>query len=116
VISEIARTQQAADALDAGNMKTFGRLMNESHASLRDDFEVSCEELDTLVELAIAQPGVWGARMTGGGFGGCIVALAEQDAADSLGEALRKGYKKAYDRACEVFITRASDGAHTVEL
>lgn len=114
VISEIARTQQAAVALENGNMSRFGQLMNESHASLRDDYEVSCEELDTLVELATECPGVWGARMTGGGFGGCVVALAERDAVQGLTSALKSGYKAKHSRECEVFATRASDGARSV--
>lgn len=116
VISEIARTQQAAAALEAGSMARFGELMSESHASLRDDFEVSCAELDTLVELAMECPGVWGARMTGGGFGGCIVALAERDAAENLTAHLKRGYKQRYSRECEVFATKARDGAMSVEF
>uniref|UniRef100_G3U528 Galactokinase n=1 Tax=Loxodonta africana TaxID=9785 RepID=G3U528_LOXAF len=81
VVGEIRRTAQAADALSRGDYRAFGRLMVESHQSLRDDFEVSCPELDQLVEAALSVPGVYGSRMTGGGFGGCTVTLLEAAAA-----------------------------------
>jgi len=80
VVSENARTLAAAEALRAGDLPTLGRLMLESHASLRDDYRVSCPELDAIVECASACEGVFGARMTGGGFGGCAVVLARPDA------------------------------------
>ncbi|GAB1297075.1 Galactokinase [Apodemus speciosus] len=77
VVSEIRRTAMAASALSRGDYRAFGRLMVESHYSLRDDYEVSCPELDQLVEAALSVPGVYGSRMTGGGFGGCTVTLLE---------------------------------------
>ena len=77
MVTEIDRTTRAADALRRSDNALFGRLMYESHASLRDDYEVSCTELYALVELTRQVPGVYGARMTGGGFGGCVVALTE---------------------------------------
>lgn len=116
VISEIERTQLAAAAIEGGDLPRFGELMSESHESLRDDYEVSCPELDTLVDLAEECPGVWGARMTGGGFGGCIVALAERDAVEGLATELKRGYKAAHARECEVFATTASDGARSIGL
>src|SRR5690606_22445318 len=86
VISENARTIEAAHAFDAGDLYLAGRLMNESHDSLRDDYEVSCPELDLLVEIARATEGVYGARMTGAGFGGCAIALATPQGAAALEE------------------------------
>src|SRR5581483_8420292 len=78
VITENARVQQAASALSDGDLGRFGRLMAESHASLRDDYQVSCVELDTMVAIAQEQPGVYGSRMTGGGFGGCTINLVRE--------------------------------------
>src|SRR6185369_11303508 len=79
VITEIKRTTDFAATLEKRDYKTCGELMVGSHASLRDDYAVSCAELDALVEIARTVPGVYGARMTGGGFGGCIVALCPAD-------------------------------------
>ncbi len=84
VVTENARTLEAVEAFRAGDLAQAGRLFNESHASLRDDYEVSCFELDVMVELAQAQPGCYGARMSGGGFGGCAVALVQQAAVSSF--------------------------------
>lgn len=92
VIGENARVLDAIDALEAGDLSTVGRLLVESHVSLRDLFEVSSRELDALVEIAIDVPGVYGARMTGAGFGGCIVALALPDAVERLATAIRREY------------------------
>ncbi len=88
VVGENARTLAAVDALKSGSLYLFGRLMNESHLSLRDDFEVSCEQLDLLVELANDTDGVLGSRMTGAGFGGCTVSLVHKDAVPRLVERL----------------------------
>jgi galactokinase len=92
VIGENARVLDAIDALAAGDLSTVGRLLVESHVSLRDLFEVSSPELDALVEIATAVPGVYGARMTGAGFGGCIVALARPEAVERLATAIRRDY------------------------
>ncbi|KAE8576939.1 hypothetical protein XENTR_v10004373 [Xenopus tropicalis] len=89
VISEIARTTDAADALQRGDYKAFGKLMVESHNSLRDDYEVSCPELDELVAIALEVPGVYGSRMTGGGFGGCTVTLLEASAAEGAKQQIK---------------------------
>lgn len=115
VVSENARTLAAAEAFRSGNLEQVGRLMLASHASLRDDYQVSCPELDTLVELAAGVPGVFGARMTGGGFGGCAVALATPQAADRLAREIPAAYRKRHaiaqgHDAC-VFITGARCGA-----
>lgn len=111
VTTENARTLAAADALRSGDLAAMGRLMTESHASLRDDFRVSCAELDTAVELASGVPGVHGARMTGGGFGGCAIALCESAAVGPLTRAITVGYRKRHRRECEVFATAACGGA-----
>lgn len=91
VISENARVIAAGQALEEGNLSRFERLMAESHTSLRDDYEVSCPELDTMVRLCTGQPGVYGARMTGGGFGGCVVALVMQEAVAEFVESVGNG-------------------------
>ena len=91
VVSENERTIEAVKVLQGGNLERFGELMNQSHESLRDDYEVSSKELDTLVELARQQSGVLGARMTGAGFGGCTVNLVRADAAESFAQAVARG-------------------------
>jgi galactokinase len=116
VVSENARTLAAAESLARGDLAAMGRLMGESHRSLRDDLRVSCPELDTLVDLAGQSDGVYGARMTGGGFGGCIVALARPDAVPALDARLREGYRAAHGRECSVFETAASGGARAIPL
>lgn len=110
VITEIERTVQAAEALKHRNYQRFGRLMVESHNSLRDDYAVSCPELDSLVELALQVEGVLGSRMTGGGFGGCTVTLVYSHAVNEVIENIRKNYK-----GNPVFyICKASDGAKVI--
>ncbi|XP_030758619.1 galactokinase-like [Sitophilus oryzae] len=93
VVSEIQRTVQGATALKERNYNKFGQLMIESHNSLRDDYEVSCPEIDSLVELALKVDGVLGSRITGGGFGGCTVTLVNADAVDKVIENINKNYK-----------------------
>ncbi len=93
VVSEDERTIGAAEALRAGDYEAFGRLMNESHESLRRDYEVSCEELDLMVELARKEPGVLGARMVGAGFGGCTVNLVRREDAGRMADAVRAAYR-----------------------
>jgi len=114
VITEEARTTGFAAALEARDYATCGQLMYGSHAALRDDYEVSCVELDALVEIARKVPGVYGARMTGGGFGGCIVALTTAAAVEPLTAALLRDYKKAYNKDATIFATVPSAGAHVV--
>jgi galactokinase len=112
VITENDRTVAAADALEAGDMKTLGQLMYEAHASYRDDFEASCKEADILVELASKEPGCIGARLTGGGFGGCTVNLVEQAHAAAFIEHLRDGYRAATGIDADIYRCHASAGAH----
>jgi galactokinase len=116
VISENDRTLAAAEALEADNLTAFGNLMMASHSSLRDDFEVSCVELDILVDIASSAKGVHGARLTGAGFGGCMVALVEQQAADSLVSTIQAHYQSATDRQATAYICRASEGVSEIEI
>uniref|UniRef100_A0A8C1ZLF6 Galactokinase n=2 Tax=Cyprinus carpio TaxID=7962 RepID=A0A8C1ZLF6_CYPCA len=112
VIEEIERTAQAAEALKRGDYKEFGRLMVESHNSLRDNYEVSCPELDELVAAALEVDGVFGSRMTGGGFGGCTVTLLQAHAT----ERAVKHIQKKYHGSPTFFITTPSEGAHALSL
>jgi galactokinase len=116
VVGEISRTLQAAEALSGGDYEQFGRLMLASHASLRDDYEVSCPELDTVVEAAKAARGVWGARMTGGGFGGCAIILAQAEQAESVTQAVQQAFAARFGRACPIFATPAAAGAGSLAL
>jgi galactokinase len=111
VVTEIQRTTEGADALRRGRLEDFGALMFDSHASLRDDYEVSCAELDALVEIARQVPGVYGARMTGGGFGGCAIALVDPKAVEPLTEAVRTSYDGRFEKPALIYTTTASDGA-----
>ncbi len=116
VVTEIARTRAAADALQSSDLATFGRLMVDSHISLRDDYEVSCEELDALVEIATHVEGCYGARMTGGGFGGCAIALVESAAQQSFVNAVRSQYDGSFEKSAIVYTTAPSEGAGTTRL
>lgn len=111
VIAENERTQLAADHFEAQHYTEAGLLMYESHASLRDDYEVSCPELDTLVELARQVDGVYGSRMTGGGFGGCTVSLVKTHAVKPLIDHFNREYPKAHGRQPSCFTSRPADGA-----
>jgi len=115
VVSEIDRTLRAVEAMEAGDYAAFGQLMYASHASLRDDYEVSCEELDEIVELAAGLEGVYGARMTGGGFGGCAIILADADRADSIAAAITESYTARFAHPCVIFPTRAAAGAGVLD-
>ena len=114
VVSENARVLEAASALKKSDLSRFGVLMGESHLSLRDSYEVSCKELDLMVDLAGQCNGVYGARMTGGGFGGCAVALVESDAVDEFTVAVAKGYQRATGLQPEIYVCTAADGAGEV--
>lgn len=111
VITENARTVAAAASLEQGDLSRVGRLMDESHASLRNDFEVSRPELDTMVSLARAQEGTYGARMTGAGFGGCAVALVEREAAPGFVREVGRQYTAAIGLVPAVYLCSASAGA-----
>ena len=116
VIGENERTLLAADHFEAQNYTNAGKLMYESHDSLRDDYEVSCPELDTLVTLAKSVDGVYGSRMTGGGFGGCTVTLVKTQAVRALIEHLKAEYPKAHGLEPTCFTSRPADGARGGEI
>lgn len=108
VVSENERVLNAVEALKSGDYAYLGELMNESHYSLRDDYEVSSQELDTLTDLLREMDGVYGARLTGAGFGGCCVALVDADKADAVVAAIKPAYDQATGRTSEAFSTKAS--------
>ena len=110
VISENARVVLAAAALTRNELGTFGNLMRESQQSLRDDYEVSCAELDWMVQLAEQAKGVHGARMTGGGFGGCTINLVDAGCVDAFRESVREGYERATGRKPEIYVCSPADG------
>ena len=114
VVGENERTLRAVAALRAGDVDQVGRLMDLSHASLRDDYEVSCAELDTMVEVARGIPGCLGARMTGAGFGGCTVNWVRADAADGFARRVADGYCERTGVSPEVYVCVASAGAGKV--
>ena len=114
VVSENARVLAAADALEQSDFQKFGQLMRESHASLRDDYEVSCDELDLMVQLGESVPGVYGARMTGGGFGGCTINLAQAEAVERVKEVVSSGYFKATNIKPDIYVCEPSNGAGEV--
>lgn len=116
VITECARVLQSVEALAAGRVAEFGQLMNASHASLRDDFEVSSRELDIMQATAVRQPGCLGARMTGAGFGGCAVALVQARQAATFAERVAEQYQRETTLSPAIYITRATPGAGRVEV
>lgn len=111
VVGEIARTLRAADKLREGDLVSFGQLMRESHQSLRDDYQVSCRELDILVEIAEGVEGVFGARMTGAGFGGCTVNLVKESAIAEFQLKVAAGYRRAVGTEPLIYVSEAADGA-----
>lgn len=110
-VAENQRTIDAVSALKADNIKLFGQLMNQSHISLRDDYEVSCEEIDILVDLAWNTSGVIGSRITGGGFGGCTVSIVKNDAIDTFIETIGTAYKEKVGHEAEFYTVEIGDGA-----
>lgn len=112
IITENTRTVAAADALEANDLTTLGRLMAEAHVSYRYDFEASCKEADIMVELAGQQKGCVGARLTGGGFGGCTVNLVESTSAGEFAARVAEGYRQATGIDPEIYQSLASAGAH----
>ena len=116
VVSENERTTAAAEAMKAGDAAQLGELMNASHESLRDDFEVSCESLDALVEAARDSPGCLGARMTGAGFGGCAVALVESEKAGEFVETVARDYEQRTGLKPSLSICKPSAGARHEEI
>ena len=116
IVTENARVLKAEAALNGGDASQCGRLMNASHVSMRDDFEISCAEVDKLVEIGQALPGVYGSRMTGGGFGGCTVSLVAASAVEAVKTAIVERYHAATGLTSNVFACAPSSGAHRVEV
>jgi len=115
VVMEDQRVLDAVRALRGGDVSLFGQLMNASHASLRDDYQVSCRELDIMVEVAAQQEGALGARMTGAGFGGCTVNLVRTDAAETFGRRVAEGYATATGLAPDIYVCLAEEGVRALE-
>jgi galactokinase len=118
VIGEIERTVQAAEGIRASNWPAVGQLMFASHRSLRDDYEVSCKELDAMVEIAEGlgiKGGVFGSRMTGGGFGGCTVSLVQTELIEAISQKLSGDYKKKTGIEATLFTTRPAAGTTVVK-
>ncbi len=115
VVGEVQRTTDAVKALKEGDITTFGKLMNASHVSLRDDYEVTGEQLDAMVEEAWKIDGVIGSRMTGGGFGGCTVSLVKDEAVDEFIEKVGKGYEERIGIKPDFYVAEIGDGAKRVE-
>jgi galactokinase len=118
VIGEIARTVQAAENIRTSNWETTGQLMYASHRSLRDDYEVSCSELDSIVEIAESignKGGIYGCRMTGGGFGGCAVALVKTELVEAISKQIAADYKKKTKIEATIFVSRPAAGATVIK-
>ena len=109
-VYENQRTIKAVAALDANDLETFGKLMNASHVSLRDDYETSCEECDILAETAWEVPGVIGSRITGGGFGGCTVSLVKDEAVENFKETLTRVYQEKVGKTPEFYVVSIGNG------
>ncbi|HEX8881446.1 MAG TPA: galactokinase, partial [Candidatus Acidoferrum sp.] len=116
VVTENGRVRSAVEAFKSGDLRGLGRLMSDSHRSLRDDYEVSSKELDLLVEIAVAQPGVIGARMTGGGFGGCTINLVESSALEAFKKQVAAGYFEETGRKPDIYVSPAADGVRRLEV
>jgi galactokinase len=111
IVTENDRTVTMADAMTRKNWKICGKLMYESHTSMRDDFEITCTEIDILVEIAKTLDGVIGSRMTGGGFGGCTVSLVETSKVETISKAITQQYQKQTGIEPTIFVTRPAQGA-----
>jgi galactokinase len=116
IVTENARVLEAARALQAGDFAACGRAMNLSHASMQKDFEITCPEVDMLVGLARTVEGVYGSRMTGGGFGGCTISLVEAFAVDKVSQILVDGYRIATGLDTDIFVCAPSDGAGLIPV
>jgi galactokinase len=115
IVTEDVRVLEAVSALERDDVAAFGQLMNASHVSLRDDYQVSCRELDIMVEIAWQQPGVAGARMTGAGFGGCAVALVEAEQANAFRRNISRAYGQDTGLLPEIHICAAEDGVRSLD-
>ena len=109
MVSEMARVKKTYNALKEGKLEVVGSLLNESHKSLKEDYEVTGLELDTIVELAQKVPGVLGARMIGAGFAGCAIAIVKKSAVDSVIENVCKGYKEIIGYDCEILVAETNN-------
>ena len=114
VITENERVLEAVDALETGAIGKLRQLMADSHRSLRGDYEVSCPELNTMVEIAMRQRGILGARMTGGGFGGCTINLVETEYAEEFEHRISAAYASATGLQPDIYLCKASQGAEVV--
>jgi len=114
VITENARTLEAAEVMSRGDAAKMGELMDASHVSMRDDFENSRDEMNAMVEIAQSHPACYGARMTGGGFGGCAVALVRVEEAEAFAEVVTSRYTQATSLTPNVYVCKATDGANVV--
>ena len=114
VITENARTLEAAEAMRQGDAARMGELMDASHVSMRDDFEISRPEMDKMVEIAQGHPGSYGARMTGGGFGGCAVALVREETTEDFTNHVSADYMAAVGLTPAIYVCHAMDGASVV--
>ncbi|MEG2668315.1 MAG: galactokinase [Lachnospiraceae bacterium] len=113
-VYENQRTIKAVSALKENRIDAFGQLMNESHISLRDDYEVSCKEIDILVDLAWNTKGVIGSRITGGGFGGCTVSIVKNEVVDSFVETIGRAYEEQVGHKAEFYVVEIGEGAHVL--
>jgi galactokinase len=116
VVTENARVKSAVEAFRKGDTAALGSLLRDSHRSLREDYEVSCRELDLMVEIAAAQPGLIGARMTGGGFGGCTINLVESAAVSDFRRNVAAAYSSETGLTPEIYVSPASEGAKEIAL
>jgi galactokinase len=116
IVTENARVLEMERALAARDFAAAGRAMNASHAHMRDDFEITCPEVDFLADFAQGLPGVWGSRMTGGGFGGCTVTLVEEAAVEAAAGRIVQAYREAYQIDANTFVCAPSQGAHFVAV
>lgn len=114
VVSECQRCLECKEALEKRDYEKVGQLLYQSHASLRDNFEVSTPEIDILVEIALEQEGVYGARITGGGFGGCVVCFVKSEKAEAVMKTMEEEYKKKTGIQCDAFITKPEQGARVM--
>ena len=116
IVTENARVLEAERALGSGDLVACGRAMNASHVSMRDDFEITCPEVDLLAGLAQTVKGVYGSRMTGGGFGGCTITLLEEWAVDKASQMLTDGYRIGMGRDVDIYVCTPSDGAQLIPV
>ena len=116
IVTENARVLEAERALGSGDLVACGRAMNASHLSMRDDFEITCPEVDMLAGLAQTVKGVYGSRMTGGGFGGCTISLLEDWAVDKASQILTDGYRIGMGRDVDLYVCAPSDGASLIPV